>query len=59
MLRTRAARLLLRSEENGERLPGLSLAVAELNEIPGRVALAPSPVLIEGESGTGKACWRG
>jgi DNA-binding NtrC family response regulator len=37
-----------------ERLPGLSPAIAKLNEILPQVARASSPVLIEGESGTGK-----
>lgn len=37
-----------------ERLPGISPAITHLNEILGSVARAPSPVLIEGESGTGK-----
>jgi DNA-binding NtrC family response regulator len=37
-----------------ERLPGLSPAIAQLNEILPQVARASSPVLIEGESGTGK-----
>jgi DNA-binding NtrC family response regulator len=39
---------------NAERLPGVSPAIAQLNDILGNVARAPSPVLIEGESGTGK-----
>lgn len=37
-----------------ERLPGHSPAINHLNEILGNVARAPSPALIEGESGTGK-----
>lgn len=37
-----------------ERLPGTSPAIAYLNEILPQVARAPSPVLLEGESGTGK-----
>jgi DNA-binding NtrC family response regulator len=37
-----------------ERLPGISPAITHLNEILGNVARAPSPALIEGESGTGK-----
>ena len=45
---------LRRGETNVERLPGLSPAIAHLNEILGNIARAPSPVLIEGESGTGK-----
>src|ERR1043165_7602147 len=37
-----------------DRLPGISPAVQRLNELLGQVARVPSPVLIEGESGTGK-----
>jgi DNA-binding NtrC family response regulator len=37
-----------------ERLPGLSPAIAQLNDVLGQIARAPSPVLLEGESGTGK-----
>ncbi|HEX6178768.1 MAG TPA: sigma-54 dependent transcriptional regulator [Thermoanaerobaculia bacterium] len=37
-----------------ERLPGISPAITHLNDILGQIARAPSPVLIEGESGTGK-----
>ncbi|MEA2337574.1 MAG: hypothetical protein QOE82_1581 [Thermoanaerobaculia bacterium] len=37
-----------------ERLPGLSPAVQNLNQLLGQIARAPSPVLIEGDSGTGK-----
>src|SRR5947207_5625954 len=37
-----------------DRLPGISPAITQLNEILGNIARAPSPVLIEGESGTGK-----
>ena len=37
-----------------ERLPGASPAIAQLNDILGNIARAPSPVLVEGESGTGK-----
>ena len=37
-----------------ERLPGVSPAIAHLNDMLGQLARAPSPVLIEGESGTGK-----
>src|ERR1051326_2649275 len=48
--------LALRRSDNREveRLPGVSPAIAQLNEILGNIARAPSPVLIEGESGTGK-----
>ena len=45
---------LRRGETNVERLPGVSPAMTHLNEILGNIARAPSPVLIEGESGTGK-----
>ncbi len=38
----------------GERLPGISPVIQHLNDIMGQIASAPSPVLIEGESGTGK-----
>jgi len=37
-----------------ERLPGTSAPIAHLNEVLGQIARAPSPVLLEGESGTGK-----
>jgi len=37
-----------------DRLAGISPAITHLNEILGQIARAPSPVLIEGESGTGK-----
>jgi DNA-binding NtrC family response regulator len=37
-----------------ERLPGISPAIVNLNQIIAQIARAPSPVLIEGESGTGK-----
>jgi DNA-binding NtrC family response regulator len=37
-----------------DRLPGISPAIEHLNEILAQIARAPSPVLIEGESGTGK-----
>jgi DNA-binding NtrC family response regulator len=39
---------------NVDRLPGTSPAVQRLNELLAQVARVPSPVLIEGESGTGK-----
>jgi len=46
---------LRRSDANDqERLPGLSPAVQNLNQLLGQIARAPSPVLIEGDSGTGK-----
>jgi DNA-binding NtrC family response regulator len=40
--------------QDADRLPGISPAMAQLNELLGQLARAPSPVLIEGESGTGK-----
>jgi DNA-binding NtrC family response regulator len=40
-----------------ERLPGLSPAVQNLNELLAQIARAPSPVLIEGDSGTGKGVY--
>ena len=39
---------------DAERLPGVSPEITRLNEILGQIARAPSPVLIEGDSGTGK-----
>jgi len=39
---------------DADRLPGISPAVQRLNELLAQVARVPSPVLIEGESGTGK-----
>jgi DNA-binding NtrC family response regulator len=40
--------------KGGERLAGISPGIKHLNDILGQIAAAPSPVLIEGESGTGK-----
>ena len=37
-----------------ERLPGISPGVQNLNTLLAQIARAPSPVLIEGDSGTGK-----
>src|SRR5687767_7297404 len=56
MIATRKELIALRRTEAGhvERLPGLSPAIAHLNEILPQIARAPSPVLLEGESGTGK-----
>jgi len=46
---------LRRGDSNDlERLPGISPAVQNLNQLLAQIARAPSPVLIEGESGTGK-----
>jgi two-component system, NtrC family, response regulator AtoC len=56
MLATRRELMALRRSESGpgEKLPGISPAITHLNEILSNVARVPSPVLIEGESGTGK-----
>ena len=40
--------------KDAERLSGISPAISHLNDILGQIARAPSPVLIEGDSGTGK-----
>jgi DNA-binding NtrC family response regulator len=48
------AALQRRDAEAADRLPGVSDAVRRLNEIVPQISAAPSPVLIEGESGTGK-----
>ncbi|HEX3071243.1 MAG TPA: sigma 54-interacting transcriptional regulator, partial [Thermoanaerobaculia bacterium] len=46
---------LRRGDSNDlERLPGISPAVQNLNQLLAQIARAPSPVLIEGDSGTGK-----
>jgi DNA-binding NtrC family response regulator len=46
---------LRRGDSNDlERLPGISPTVQNLNRLLAQIARAPSPVLIEGESGTGK-----
>ena len=37
-----------------ERLTGVSPAIEQLNQLLAQIARAPSPVMIEGESGTGK-----
>jgi DNA-binding NtrC family response regulator len=42
------------AEKDGEQLSGVSEATRHLNELIAQVASAPSPVLLEGESGTGK-----
>jgi len=57
MLVTRRELMALRRSESAgqtERLPGVSPAILHLNEILASVSRVPSPVLIEGESGTGK-----
>ncbi|HUJ15261.1 MAG TPA: sigma-54 dependent transcriptional regulator [Thermoanaerobaculia bacterium] len=46
---------LKRSESRDlERFPGTSAAIQQLNQLLGQIASAASPVLVEGESGTGK-----
>lgn len=56
MLATQREIIALRRTEAGsvDRLPGVSPAITHLNDILAQIARAPSPVLIEGESGTGK-----
>ncbi|HYI10607.1 MAG TPA: sigma-54 dependent transcriptional regulator [Thermoanaerobaculia bacterium] len=56
MVASRRELMALRRAEarGGERLAGTSPAVTHLNDILGQIARAPSPVLIQGESGTGK-----
>jgi DNA-binding NtrC family response regulator len=56
MVATRRELIALRRADASEqeRLPGLSPAVQNLNQLLGQIARAPSPVLIEGDSGTGK-----
>jgi DNA-binding NtrC family response regulator len=56
MLSTRRELIALRRSESAQldRLPGVSPAINQLNDLLASVARVPSPVLIEGESGTGK-----
>ena len=56
MIDTRRELLALRRSDprDVDRIPGVSPVVAHLNQILAQIARAPSPVLIEGESGTGK-----
>ncbi len=56
LLATRRELVALKRSEgtSPERLPGISPAIEHLNQLLAQVAHAPSPVLIEGESGTGK-----
>ncbi len=42
------------TEQQGERFLGISAAAADLNRLVDQIAPASSPVLIEGESGSGK-----
>jgi DNA-binding NtrC family response regulator len=56
MIDTRRELIALRRSDasQAERLPGISPAIVHLNDILPNIARAPSPVLIDGESGTGK-----
>jgi DNA-binding NtrC family response regulator len=56
MLESRRELMALRRNEGNqaERLPGISPAIVQLNDILASIARVASPVLIEGESGTGK-----
>jgi len=56
MVATRRELIALRRGDANEqeRLPGLSPSVQNLNQLLGQISRAPSPVLIEGDSGTGK-----
>jgi len=56
MVATRRELIALRRGDANEqeRLPGLSATVQNLNQLLGQISRAPSPVLIEGDSGTGK-----
>jgi DNA-binding NtrC family response regulator len=53
---TRRELIALRRGDSSDldRLPGLSPAIQNLNQLLAQIARAPSPVLIEGDSGTGK-----
>ena len=56
MLATQRQLVALQRTEAGaiEKLPGVSPAIEHPNQLLGQVSRAPSPILIEGESGTGK-----
>jgi DNA-binding NtrC family response regulator len=57
MIATRREVIALRRADGNataERLPGISTSITQLNDVIGQIARAVSPVLIEGESGTGK-----
>ena len=56
MLATQRELIALKRAEGRDvdRLPGISPAITHLNDVLAQIARAPSPVLIEGESGTGK-----
>jgi len=53
---TKRELMAFRRNESGtaERMAGVSPAIMQLNDILPQIARAPSPVLIEGDSGTGK-----
>ncbi len=55
-VRTRREMIALRRGDSSDldRLPGISPAVQNLNQLLAQIARAVSPVLIEGDSGTGK-----
>jgi two-component system response regulator AtoC len=59
MVATRRELIALRRGDANEqeRLPGISAGVQNLNQLLGQIARAPSPVLIEGDSGTGKGVY--
>jgi DNA-binding NtrC family response regulator len=56
MIVTRRELVALKRGEGGdaERLTGISPAIEQLNQLLAQIARAPSPVMIEGESGSGK-----
>ncbi len=56
MLSTRRELIALRRGDTSdiERLPGVSPTIQNLNQLLGQIARATSPVLIDGDSGTGK-----
>jgi DNA-binding NtrC family response regulator len=56
MIATRLELVALRRADGAEseRLAGISPAIQQLNQLLAQIARAPSPVMIEGESGSGK-----
>src|SRR5438105_10922853 len=56
MIATRRELVALKRGDGGEaeKLPGMSPAIQQLNQLLVQIARAPSPVMIEGESGSGK-----
>jgi DNA-binding NtrC family response regulator len=56
MIATRRELVALKRSEGAEaeRITGISPAIQQLNQLLGQIARAPSPVMIEGESGSGK-----